>query len=111
MDAHKHTGSESPRQFGLIESLDREWLKLPTAIMNDVGPATQTLAGLLKIASRETFVETAKIAHQARVPLKTARKHLQTLADKGWITNAGRGRTRRGAARRTCTIRLNPKTK
>jgi hypothetical protein len=95
----------------LIDSLDGEWLKLPKSIMRDAGPATQTLGGLLNITNKETFVAVSKIAKRSRLPLATSRKHLVTLVDHGWIENVGRGHTRRGAPRRTCTLRITPKTR
>jgi hypothetical protein len=98
------------RHIDLVESLDGDWLKLPIAVMRDLGPAAQTLAGLLKVTNRETFVTAARIAELARVPLATCRKHLASLEAGGWIENAGRQKTRRGAPRRTCTIRITPKT-
>ena len=55
------------------------WFKLPFDIMQDVGPATQTLAGILKVTNASTYMSVAKIAAAARVPVKTARKHLDTL--------------------------------
>lgn len=97
-------------EFDLCESLEREWIKLPTAAMRDVGPAAQTLGGLLRVTNRETFVPVSAIAAAARLVTKTTRNHLVTLSSSGWITNAGRERTRRGAPRRTCTIRITKKT-
>jgi hypothetical protein len=98
------------QRIGLIASLRGEWLKLLTEAMREVGPAAQTLGGLLAITNKETFSAVARISKRARVPLKTARNHLVTLEAKGWITNAGRERTRRGAPRRTCTLRITKKT-
>jgi hypothetical protein len=87
------------------------WFKLPFDVMADVGPATQTLAGILKVTNRETFTEASKIAERARVPKRMYRRHLVTLADGGWIENQGRTRTRSGRPRRTCTVVLTAKTK
>jgi hypothetical protein len=99
------------KEISLIESLDLDsWIKLPLAVMRDVGPATQTLGGLLRLANRETFVAVERIAERARVPLKTARNHLDALRNAGWIVNAGRQRTRAGRPRRTCTITIHPNT-
>ncbi|HWA97338.1 MAG TPA: hypothetical protein VG713_02550 [Pirellulales bacterium] len=102
---------EAGEQFGLLDSLDdrRDWLKVPFAVMQSCGPAVQTLAGLLKITKKETFVPIDDIAKYARVPIATARKHLAKLDERGWIRNGGRQRTRRGVPRRTCTITLAPK--
>jgi hypothetical protein len=94
----------------LIESLHQEWIKLPIAVMRDVGPAVQTLGGLLKLTSRETFCPIADIARTARLPGRTTAKHLATLAEHGWIENKGRQRTRHGAPRRTCTIAITKQT-
>ena len=99
------------RHISLIDSLADEWLKLPCAVMRDVGPATQTLGGLLKHTNKETFVTTKDIAGRARLPLSTVRKHLVILHKHGWIHNAGRERTRTGRARRTCTIKIAQKTR
>lgn len=105
------TPTESKKEISLLDSLSGEWLKLPTKIMSDVGPATQTFAGVLMITNRETFVSVKAIAARARLPIATVRKHLVTLHDHGWIVNAGRERTRAGRPRRTCTIKLTTKTK
>lgn len=102
---------EAAEQFGLIDSLDQQWLKLPLLAMQEVGPAVQTLGGLLKVTNKETFVAVETIAECARLPVKTARKHLVKLADCGWIVNCGRKRTRSGRPRRTCTITVTAKTK
>ncbi len=98
-------------EISLLDSLSHEWLKLPLSIMRDVGPAVQTLGGILRVASKETFVAARAIAEKSRLPVPTARKHLVTLHERGWILNEGRGRTRAGRARRTCTITLTAKTK
>ncbi len=95
--------------ISLIDTLDQEWLKLPLAVMRDVGPAVQTLAGLLKISKKATFVRMSTIAASARVPLSTARKQMTTLQARGWVENAGRGRTRAGRPRRTVTLSLTQK--
>ena len=105
------TSTESKKEISLLDSLSGEWLKLPTKIMSDVGPATQTFAGVLMITNRETFVSVKAIAARARLPIATVRKHLVTLHDHGWIVNAGRERTRAGRPRRTCTIKLTTKAK
>ena len=76
--------------FDLVDSLDQSWLKLPLEVMKDVGPATQTLGGLLKITNKETFVSTATIAEAARMPPRTAEKHLHSLDTHGWVSNRGR---------------------
>ena len=97
--------------FGLIDSLDKTWLKIPLACMSEVGPASQTLAGLLKITNKATFVATSEIATAARVPLPTARRHLESLIRHGWIENQGRCPTRGGRPRRTATRTLTAKCK
>ena len=98
-------------EISLLASLNGEWIKLPLLVMRDVGPAAQTLGGILKITNRETFVSAGKLAHRARLPVATVRKHLATLRNKGWVDNVGRCDTRAGRARRTCTLRLATKTK
>jgi hypothetical protein len=102
--------ADAPKIITLLDSLTGEWLKLPMAAMREVGPAVQTLAGLLKLTNKETFSPVKAIASKSRLPATTVRKHLTTLTAHGWITNAGREHTRRGAPRRTCTIRLTKKT-
>ena len=101
---------DATNSISLLDSLDGKWLKLPLAVMRDAGPATQTLAGILKVTNRETFAATKKLALVARLPVATMRKHLATLDARGWIENAGRERTRRGAPRRTCTIKVTKQT-
>lgn len=103
------TDAPEPRRISLLESLDEGWLKLPLAIMQDVGPAVQTLSGLLKVTHRETFSPVSDISAAARVPVATVRKHLVILDQAGWIVHAGREETRGGHLRRTATIKI-PKT-
>ncbi len=99
-------------EFDLIQALQPgHWLKLPLAVMQDVGPAAQTFGGLLELTDKETFTFVESIAKKARVPLWTCRKHLVTLTKHGWITNAGRSRTRAGRPRRSCTLRINKRAK
>ena len=95
--------------ISLMDAFEQEWLKLPTAVMRESGPAAQTFAGLLRITNKETFSAVASIAARARLPAKTVRNQLDVLANHGWIVNAGRERTKRGGPRRTCTIRLTKK--
>lgn len=98
-------------EISLFDSLSGGWLKLALPVMRDVGPAAQTLGGILRQTTKETFVAAGAIAQKARLPLATLRKHLVTLHDHGWIANAGRERTRAGRPRRTCTVKLTPKAK
>lgn len=102
--------SVEARKFGLIESLDGDWFKLPLAVMQEVGPASQTFAGLRSLTNKETFASAMNIARRARLPVKTVRNHLTSLVAAGWIVNLGRGRTSRGAPRRTCTIRFTQRS-
>ncbi|MFZ1936395.1 MAG: hypothetical protein WCB27_15625 [Thermoguttaceae bacterium] len=97
------------QEISLLESLEGEWIKLPLKIMRDVGPAAQTMGGILKMTNRETYSSVTKIAHRVWLPMATARKHLLRLAANGWIKNRGREHTRRGAPRRTATIVLTSK--
>ena len=97
--------------ISLLHSLNGEWLKLPFAAMRDIGPAAQTLGGILAITSTETFSAASRIAERSRLPLPTVRRHLSTLSQRGWLDNLGRGHTRQGAPRRTCTHRLSCRTK
>jgi hypothetical protein len=97
------------QEISLLESLDGDWIKLPLKIMRDVGPAAQTMGGILKMTNHETYSSVTKIAHEAWLPMATARKHLLRLAANGWIKNQGRKHTRRGVPRRTATIVLTSK--
>lgn len=99
------------RYISLVDSLTEYWLKLPLAVMRDVGPAVQTLGGLLHVTPKETFVEAAKIASKARLPIGTCRKHLVTLDRRGWIKNRGRQVMRSGWLRRTATIAITQQTR
>jgi len=99
------------RSISLLDSLNEPWFKLPLAVMQDAGPAAQTLAGLMKVSLKETFVPVADIAARARLPIGTVRKHLATLHDHGWINNKGRQPTRRNWKRRTATIAITQKTR
>ena len=98
------------QELSLLESLDAEWIKLPLAVMQDVGPAAQTLGGLLKLTNRETFSAVGEIAIRSRLPVATVRKHLVTLDAHGWINHHGREKTRRGWLRRTATLTIMKKT-
>lgn len=104
-------GQPVVERISLLDSLDKAWFKLPHAAMIDVGPATQTLAGLLQLTKRETFSPVSLIAGQSRLPVATVRKHLRTLDTSGWIKHKGRERTRRGYPRRTATIAITEKTR
>ena len=99
------------QKYSLATSLGCDWLKLPLAVMRDVGPATQTFAGFEKITHTETFIRVSEIAKTARVPLKTARNHLDMLEQHGWLLSKGRGHTKRGSPRRTNTIAMTAKAK
>lgn len=96
------------KRITLLSSLEHGWFKLPTAVMKDVGAATQTFAALAKISTKTTFVREKKIAEQASLPLATVRKHLCKLQEAGWISNSGRQRTDTGVLRRTATRKINP---
>jgi hypothetical protein len=102
---------DAPQEISLLDSLDGEWIKLLVPVMQDVGPAAQTLGGLLKVTAKETYSPVDQIASSARVPVATARKQLAILDAHGWIHNAGRQHTRRGSPRRTCTIKVADKTR
>ncbi|NQT17322.1 MAG: hypothetical protein HQ582_31500 [Planctomycetes bacterium] len=103
--------TEEPKRISLLDALELPWLRLPIAAMADVGPAVQTLGGLLQLTIRETFVPLSTIANEAHVPLTTAKKHLRTLHDHGWINNKGRQESRAGYLRRTNTIAVTRKTR
>ena len=106
------TPEQESKRFGLIDSLASEpWLKLPYAVMRDVGPAVQTLGGLLRLSDKETFCSVEKIARKVILPVPTVRKHLATLSEKGWITHSGRGRSKAGRPRRTVTYRITDRTR
>ena len=79
---------------------------MPFACIRECGPAAQTLAGIRKVTSRETFTEARVLAERSRVPLRTFKRHVATLATHGWIIDRGRESTRSGRARRTNTIRF-----
>lgn len=106
-----HEQTDAKNRINLIDSLTGEWIKLPFAAMRDVGPAAQTLGGLMKVTKRETFVSISTIAEKSRLPVRTAAKHLATLQRHGWINNRGRERTRAGRPRRTCTIVVTSRAK
>ncbi|NLX99930.1 MAG: hypothetical protein GXY83_27850 [Rhodopirellula sp.] len=111
MDFTTDNTNRQVEYISLVDSLTREWIKLPLAVMQDCGPAAQTFGGLLRVTDKETFVEVTTIAGKARLPVATVRKHLVTLASRGWINNRGRQETRRGRLRRTSTIALTAKAR
>lgn len=70
--------------------------------MKKSGVAVQTFAGLLKVSKYSTFCPIEDISGVAGVPLRTAKRHLETLCQDGWLFNSGR------VKRRTCTWVINP---
>lgn len=105
------TDAPTREEISLLASLDLEWIKLPTAAVLDVGPAAQTLGGLLKLDPKETFRAIEANAQAARVPITTCKRHRVKLAKGGWIINTGRQKTPAGTRkRRTCTIEITAKT-
>jgi DNA-binding MarR family transcriptional regulator len=100
------------REIGLIESLEMEnWLKLPMEAMRDVGPAVQTLGGLLKLTNNQTFCPVSAISAKSQLSERTVHRHLDKLAARGFIVNRGREKTRGGVPRRTCTLVVTAKTR
>jgi hypothetical protein len=110
-NAHSVQANGNVREISLADSSREEWLKLPLAVLRDAGPAAQTLAGVLAISGKETFVSLAAIARRARLPQETAKRHLRILHRKGWIQAKGRCRTRSGVLRRTATVVVTAKTR
>ena len=98
-------------RYSLVDSLDQEFIKLPFQAMREVGSATQTLGGILKVTNRETYMSLDKLANSARTPKGTFRKHLRPLHDYGWIVHAGRQQTRGGRTRRTATIQVTSRAR
>jgi hypothetical protein len=101
--------AESQIETDWLSGLSKKWLQIPAAALDELGPPAQTLAGILEITRRETFVSVEKISLSSYLPVATVRKHLKTLASNGWINNLGRHKTARGATRRTCTIQVTSK--
>ncbi len=87
------------------------FLVLPIEAVKEVGPATQTLAGLLALTKNTTFVKVDRIAEASSLPRRTCQLHLQTLAAQGWIENEGREKTATGKTRRTSTIRITARAR
>jgi hypothetical protein len=104
------TDERGRQEISLLDSLNGEWIKLPLAVVRDIGPAAQTLGGLLKVTNKETYSAASAIASKARLPIRTVRRHLVTLHHAGWINNRGREHTRRGRPRRTATLALTKHT-
>jgi len=98
-------------QYSLLDSLDHEWIKLVSDVMAEVGPAAQTLGGILKVTNGETYARLDKIASAAGVPKGTLRNHLRRLHDHNWIVHKGRQRTRGGRRRRTATIKVTSRAR
>lgn len=98
-------------RYSLVDSLDQEWIRLPFEAVREVGPAAQTLGGILKVTNRETFARLDKIADAARLPKETLRKHLLQLHDHCWIVHQGRQETRGGRTRRTATIKVTSRAR
>lgn len=102
---------QSVRRIGLLDALDEHWMKLPLEAMREVGPAVQTLGGLLSVTNGQTFASLDKIAGAARLPKGTLRKHLLPLHEHGWIVHQGRQQTPSGRTRRTATIKVTSRTR
>lgn len=86
----------------------RGYLRLPHAAMRDVGSAARTLGAVMersKKKSSETFASAGTIAETAQLPLRTVRKHLDKLIDRGWVESLGRQ-----DGRRTLTLRIPDET-
>jgi hypothetical protein len=83
-----------------------DWLKLPVAAMREVGQASQTLGAILKLTTKETFMEVSKIAREAHLPVSTVRKQLKILVKQGSLENLGRQKTPDGKPCRTCTYKV-----
>lgn len=106
------TTANAVRQISLLDSLEHGyWHKLPHSAMREVGVATLTLSGFFRLTSTSTFAAFESVASMARVPLRTARRHLKKLQEYGYIENTGRSRTNSGRARRTCELKMTPKAK
>ena len=84
------TGENGVQEISLLESLNGEWLKLPLAVMRDVGPAVQTLGGLLEVTKKETYTAVTKISTEAHLPVGTVRRHLR--ARQGRMDQQSRAR-------------------
>lgn len=71
-------------------------LTLYRAAMADVGRAAQTLAAVLRLASktRETFASVRVIADLACLPRRTVQRHLDELVAGGWLMYQSRQRRR-----------------
>ncbi|TWU66895.1 hypothetical protein V7x_24660 [Crateriforma conspicua] len=86
-------------------------IKIPHGCMVECGPAAQTMGGILRVTSRETFRSIAYVANHAILPVTTVKKHLRALADHGYIERQGRQRTDGGVLRRTATVKVTSKSK
>lgn len=88
-----------------------QFFSLPIDAVKEVGPATQTLAGLSAITKTSTFVKVDRIAEASLLPRRTCQIHLKKLAETGWIENVGREKTTSGKTRRTTTITIASKAR
>jgi DNA-binding MarR family transcriptional regulator len=109
-----HVATDGQVEYiGLIDSIEHGagWLKMPFDAMQDVGPAAQTLGGILRFTDKETYVPLDDIATAARLPKGTVKKHLVKLDAGGWIYRKGREKLRSGWLRRTATIQVTAKAR
>jgi hypothetical protein len=97
------------QQVTVLDSLSQELLHLPIDAIRHVGPAAQTLAGLLSITRTQTFVAIDKIAKRSWLPLRTAKYHLRQLQDDNWVKNCGRQKSSSGGLIRTSTLQVTQK--
>jgi hypothetical protein len=85
------------------DSLDQN-LQIGLPSIRAVGPAAETLATLISISTKDSFVRYSEIARRARLPETTVKKHIAKLQPDS-LENKGRQPTRSGWVRRTTTIR------
>jgi len=93
----------------LTAVLDDDYLQLPRAAMQDVGPATQTLGAVLRLTSNRTFRTIDEYAELAWLKRRTVMRHLDALVEAGWLKDLGRERMPSGRVRRTVTYELTAK--
>jgi DNA-binding MarR family transcriptional regulator len=98
--------NDEPTTLTAAGVLDEDYLQLPRAAMQAVGPATQTLGAILRLTGNRTFRTIDEYAGLAWLKRRTVMRHLDTLVEAGWLEDLGRERMTSGRVRRTVTYRL-----
>ncbi|HEX5446630.1 MAG TPA: hypothetical protein VFW87_22620, partial [Pirellulales bacterium] len=87
-----------------------DFLALPRTVMQDVGPAAQTLGAVYALTGGDRGGQMREsldtIRQVAVLPRRTVQTHIPKLVEAGWVESLGRGLLPRSAHRRYRTVTL-----